>query len=137
MYPQYFFILHFNFTFQVYIVCTELFAHWFLICSCLAGFHCYVTLVLIKKNKQTMLYICLVCLSSFHVFHRIYLYMKLCKKNNSFQVCQCLFHHHYLQQVSAVSCYFQLASSRFPLWPEVGVLSQLLTLSLHLSYPRV
>lgn len=58
-----------------------------MICSCLTGFHCYVTLVLIKKN---MLYICLVCLSSFHVFHRIYLYMKLCIRNNSVQICQSL-----------------------------------------------
>lgn len=53
-----------------------------------------------------MLYICLVCLSSFHVFHRIYLYMKLCIRNNSVQVCQCLFHH--LQQVS--KCHWLLFS---------------------------
>lgn len=51
-----------------------------------------------------MLYICLVCLSSFHVFHRIYLYMKLCRRNNSVQVCQCLFHH--LQQVSTTVVIF-------------------------------
>lgn len=50
-----------------------------------------------------MLYICLVCLSSFHVFHRIYLYMKLCRRNNSVQVCQCQCH---LQQVSATVVIF-------------------------------
>lgn len=63
-----------------------------------------------------MLYICLVCLSSFHVFYRIYLYMKLCIRNNSVQVCQCLFHH--LQQVSAIGC---LPLSRFSVWPEAGM----------------
>lgn len=73
-----------------------------------------------------MLYICLVCLSSFHVFHRICLYTKLCIKNNSFQVYQCLFHHHYLQQVSAISCYFQLTSSGFSPWWEVGMCGDIL-----------
>lgn len=55
-------------------------------------------------KKKPMLYICLVCLSSFRVFHRIYLYMKLCRRNNSVQVCQCLFRH--LQQVSTTAVIF-------------------------------